>query len=68
MDQAHTALQLIGFGTIAAVFPIYQGFASAFFIIRRINRSWEGFWIGIALGVLVYLFFDVMHEATEQTV
>jgi ZIP family zinc transporter len=30
-------------------------------------RPWEGFLIGIATGVLTYLFFDLMHEAVELT-
>lgn len=30
-------------------------------------RTWEGGLVGVANGVLVYLFFDLMHEATEQT-
>ncbi|MDX1411565.1 MAG: zinc transporter ZupT [Nitrospirales bacterium] len=67
MDQIQTVWQLIGLGAIAGVFPIYLGIVSAFFIIHLINRSWEGFCVGIATGVLIYLFFDLMHEAVELT-
>ncbi len=67
MDQVQTVFQLIGLGAVAGVFPIYLGIASAFFMIHLINRSWEGFLVGMATGVLVYLFFDLMHEAVELT-
>lgn len=67
MDQGQTILQLIGLGAVAGVFPIYLGIGLAFFIIHLLNRSWEGFLAGIATGVLVYLFFDLMHEAIELT-
>src|SRR5207245_5428326 len=47
--------------------PIYVGLAAALLAITVSNRSWEGFLTGIATGILVYLFFDLMHEAVEQT-
>ena len=31
------------------------------------SRTWESFLTGISTGILVYLFFDLMHEAVEQT-
>ena len=58
---------LIGLGGIAGVIPIYIGIAAALLAIKFSNRSWEGFLTGIATGILVYLFFDLMHEAVEQT-
>lgn len=59
--------QLIGLGAVAGVFPIYLGIALALIIVKAIDRSMEGFLTGIATGVLVYLFFDLMHEAVELT-
>lgn len=64
MDQIG---QLIGLGAIAGVIPIYLGIGLALLIATSINRSLEGYLTGIATGVLVYLFFDLMHEAVEQT-
>ena len=58
---------LIGLGGIAGVFPIYVGIGAALLAVRVSSRSWEGFLTGISTGVLVYLFFDLMHEAVEQT-
>jgi len=58
---------LIGLGAIAGLFPIYLGIALALVIAKTLNRNMEGYLTGIATGVLVYLFFDLMHEAVEQT-
>src|SRR5438034_5755464 len=58
---------LIGLGGIAGVIPIYIGIAAALLAIKFSNRSWEGFFTGISTGILVYLFFDLMHEAVERT-
>jgi len=58
---------LIGLGGIAGVIPIYIGIAAALLAIKFSNRSWEGFLIGTSTGILVYLFFDLMHEAVERT-
>src|SRR5205809_7843229 len=58
---------LIGLGGIAGVIPIYIGIAAALLAIKFSNRSWEGFLTGISTGILVYLFFDLMHEAVERT-
>ncbi|TFG63084.1 MAG: zinc transporter ZupT [Nitrospirales bacterium] len=59
--------QLIELGAVAGVFPIYLGIGLALLIAKGMNRSLEGYLTGIATGVLVYLFFDLMHEAVEQT-
>ncbi len=59
--------QLIGLGALAGVFPIYLGIVLALFIAKSLDRRMEGYLTGIATGVLVYLFFDLMHEAVEQT-
>src|SRR5438093_6173566 len=58
---------LLGLGGIAGVIPIYIGIAAALLAIKVSNRSWEGFLTGISTGILVYLFFDLMHEAVERT-
>lgn len=58
---------LIGLGAIAGVFPIYVGIVAALLAVKASGRSWEGFLTGISTGILVYLFFDLMHEAVEQT-
>jgi hypothetical protein len=34
---------------------------------HTLSREWESGLIGLATGVLVYLFFDLMHEAVELT-
>src|SRR5205823_15034971 len=67
MDQQQLFWQLVGFGTIAGLIPVYLGIAAALLAIKILNRSWEGFLTGIATGILVYLFFDLMHEAVELT-
>lgn len=60
-------LQLVGLGAIAGVIPVYMGILVALWLGKMLPRSWEGGLIGIATGVLVYLFFDLMHEAVELT-
>ncbi len=60
-------LESIGLGVIAGVIPVYLGILAALFLGKVLPRTWEGGLIGVATGVLVYLFFDLMHEATEQT-
>jgi ZIP family zinc transporter len=65
MDQQ--AFQLIGLGAVAGLIPVFLGIVAALVAIRVLNRSWEGFLTGIATGILVYLFFDLMHEAVELT-
>ena len=60
-------LSLIALGAVAGLIPVYLGILSALFLGKVMPRTWEGGLIGVANGVLVYLFFDLMHEATEQT-
>ena len=58
---------LIGLGVVAGVVPVYLGIAAALLLGKILPRSWEGALIGVATGVLAYLFFDLMHEAVELT-
>jgi zinc transporter, ZIP family len=60
-------LNLIGLGAMAGLIPVYLGIGVALLLGRVLPRSWEGGLIGVATGVLVYLFFDLMHEAVELT-
>ena len=60
-------LELVGLGVVAGVVPVYLGIFTALWLGKVLPRSWEGALIGVATGVLVYLFFDLMHEAVEQT-
>jgi ZIP family zinc transporter len=59
--------ELIGLGVVAGVIPVYLGIFTALWLGKVLPRSWEGGLIGVATGVLVYLFFDLMHEAVELT-
>jgi zinc transporter, ZIP family len=59
--------QLFGLGALAGLIPVGLGILVAFAAKRVFKRTWEGFLIGISTGVLVYLFFDLMHEAVELT-
>ena len=67
MGQHHTVWELLALGSIAGVIPVYLGIGAAFLVLKLLNRSWEGFLTGISTGILVYLFFDLMHEAVELT-
>jgi ZIP family zinc transporter len=67
MNQSLSLIQLLGLGGIAGVFPVYLGIAVSLLTLRLVNRSWEGYLTGISTGILVYLFFDLMHEAVELT-
>jgi ZIP family zinc transporter len=60
-------IELLGLGAIAGVIPVYMGIVAAVLPGTVLPRSWEGGLIGVATGVLVYLFFDLMHEAVELT-
>jgi len=60
-------IDLIGLGFIAGVIPVYAGIVVALVLGKVLPRTWEGGLIGIAAGVLVYLFFDLMHESVELT-
>src|SRR2546421_12951317 len=67
MGQHHTIWELLALGSIAGVIPVYLGIGTALLALKILNRSWEGFLTGTATGILVYLFFDLMHEAVELT-
>lgn len=58
-------LDLIALGAIAGLVPVYLGIGGALLLAKALPRSWEGGLIGVATGVLLYLFFDLMHEAVE---
>lgn len=60
-------LEMIGLGALAGVLPVYLGIVTALFMARVTSRTMEGLLIGLATGILVYLFFDLMHEAVELT-
>jgi ZIP family zinc transporter len=60
-------MELIVLGAIAGVVPVFLGLVIAWWSGKILPRTWEGFLVGLATGVLVYLFFDLMHEATELT-
>ena len=60
-------LDVIALGAVAGLIPVYLGIFAALYLGKVLPRTWEGGLIGVANGVLVYLFFDLMHEATEQT-
>jgi ZIP family zinc transporter len=60
-------LELITLGALAGVLPVYLGILVAIAVARMVPRTIEGFLIGLATGILVYLFFDLMHEAVELT-
>lgn len=58
-------LELIVLGAIAGLIPVYLGIVAATALGKVLPRAWESALIGIATGVLLYLFFDLMHEAVE---
>ena len=58
-------LDLVGLGILAGVVPVYLGIAVALVLRRALPRTWEAGLIGLSTGVLIYLFFDLMHEAVE---
>ena len=60
-------LNLIGLGVVAGLVPVYFGIGMALFVGKILPLHWEGGLIGVAIGVLLYLFFDLMHEAVELT-
>lgn len=60
-------IELLGLGAIAGVIPVYVGIVAAVLLRTVLPRSLEGGLLGVATGVLVYLFFDLMHEAVELT-
>ena len=48
MDQQQLFWQLVGFGAVAGLIPVYLGIGAALLAIKILNRSWEGFLTGIA--------------------
>ena len=60
-------LELIGLGFLAGVLPVYLGILIAILMGRMWDRKSEGFILGLTTGILIYLFFDLMHEAVEST-
>ncbi len=67
MEPSNGLLVLIGLGGLAGVIPVYLGITLALILTRSLARAWEGLLVGLATGVLVYLFFDLMHEAVDLT-
>lgn len=67
MDSSPSPIALAGLGAIAGLVPVYLGIGIALGLRRVLSRGAEGALIGVANGVLVYLFFDLMHEAIELT-
>lgn len=67
MNDSIDIIELIGLGSLAGALPVYLGIAIALLISQVLDRAWEGFLIGLSTGILVYLFFDLMHEAVEMT-
>lgn len=67
MDLFPSFLPLLGLGGLAGVLPVYLGILAALAARKLLSRSWEGYLTGISTGILVYLFFDLMHEAVELT-
>lgn len=59
--------QLLGLGAVAGMIPVFLGILAALSLRKVLPRSLEGLLIGVASGVLTYLFFDLMHEAVELT-
>ena len=53
-----TMAQLLGLGAVAGMIPVFLGILAALYLKRVLPRSLEGLLIGVASGVLTYLFFD----------
>jgi ZIP family zinc transporter len=60
-------VQLLGIAVIAAIVPVYLGLLFATLVRKVLPPDWERLLLGVSTGVVVYLFFDLMHEATELT-
>ena len=67
MDQHGIAIELIGLGSVTGIIPVYLGLGVALMTLKVLNRGRDAFLIGLSVGILLYLFFDVMHEAVELT-
>lgn len=55
----------IGIGIAAGLLPVYAGMLIAVLLAKVAGRQWEAGLLGLTTGVLLYLFFDLMHEAVE---
>ena len=67
MDHGLYTLQLLGLGGVAGVFPLYVGIAISLLLLQVIPPPYKILIQGFAIGILCYLFFEVMHEAVEFT-
>lgn len=67
MDQHGIAIELIGLGSVTGIIPVYLGLGVALMTLKVLNRGRDAFLIGLSVGILLYLFFDAMHEAVELT-
>jgi ZIP family zinc transporter len=67
MREFPAFLHLIALGSVAGLLPVYLGIAMASLARKALTHAWERFLIGLSAGILIYLFFDVMHEAVELT-
>lgn len=54
-------------GSVAGLLPGYLSIAVASLALTALNQAWGRFLTGLSVGILLYLFFDVMHEAMELT-
>jgi ZIP family zinc transporter len=59
-----TLLQLIGLGGLVGVLPVYLGIAAALVLFKGSKWAWQ--LVGLSTGILLYLFFDLMHESFES--
>ncbi|MBI4002435.1 MAG: zinc transporter ZupT [Nitrospira defluvii] len=60
-------LKLLALGSVAGLLPVYLGIAVASLALTALNQAWGRFLTGLSVGILLYLFFDVIHEAMELT-
>ena len=67
MDQHGIAFDLIVLGSVARIIPVYLGIAVALMTLKALNRGRQVFLIGLSVGILLSLFFDMMHEEVELT-
>jgi len=67
LDQHGIAFDLIVLGSVARIIPVYLGIAVALMTLKALNRGRQIFLIGLSVGILLSLFFDMMHEEVELT-
>lgn len=53
-------------GVVAGVIPVYLGLIPVS-VLRRISSAWSGLLGTFSVGILLFLFIDVMEEAVELT-